>query len=112
MLYDYHKYFLNYLIQLYGGSYEIQGTILFLTCGNDEFKVNLLDNSRFNKYTFFHKNHYNRGHFHKQFDCRDLEYGLFRCFTHEFNIKYGIPYNKEDWWRFEKDALKYKLLNA
>ena len=31
-----------------------------------------------------------------------------------YNIKskYGIPYDKEDWKRFEKDALKYKLLNV
>lgn len=113
MLYDYYKYFLNYLVHLYGGSYEVQGHILFIYCENDIFKVSLLDGSRFNKFTFFHKNYKsNNGYFHKQFDCRDLEYGLFRCFTHEFNIKYGIPYSKEDWWRFEKDALKYKMLNT
>ena len=54
MLYDYYKYFLNYLILLYGGTYEIQGHILFMTCGDDEFKVSLLDGSRFNEYTFYH----------------------------------------------------------
>ena len=75
------------------------------------FKVSLLDGSRFNRYTFFHKNHvpYD-GHFHKHMDCVDLEYGMYRCFTHAFNKKNGIPYSKEDWKRFEKDALKYKLL--
>ena len=56
MLYDYHKYFLNYLILLYGGTYKIKDTILFMWCGDDEFHVNLLDGSRFNRYTFFHKN--------------------------------------------------------
>lgn len=61
----------------------------------------------------FHKNYKaNLGHFHKQFDCHDLEYGLYRCFTHDFNIKYSIPYGKEDWVRFKKDALKYKLLDV
>lgn len=112
MLYDYHKYFLNYLITLYGGSYEVQGHILFMYSGNDIFKVSLLDGSRFDKFTFFHKNYKaNLGHFHKQFDCHDLEYGLYKCFTHDFNTKYGIPYSTEDWKRFEKDALKYKLLD-
>ena len=111
MLYDYHKYFLNYLIHLYGGSYQIKDHILFMHCGDDMFKVSLLDGSRFNKFTFYHRNHKtNVGHFHKHMDCRDLEYGLYRCFTHDFNIKCGIPYNKEDWKRFEKDALRYKLL--
>ena len=55
MLYDYHKYFLNYLVLLYGGSYEVQGHILFMYSGKDTFKVSLLDGSRFNKFTFFHK---------------------------------------------------------
>ena len=64
MLYDYHKYFLNYLIALYGGSYEVQGHILFMYAGNDIFKVSLLDGSRFDKFTFFHKNYNaNLGHF-------------------------------------------------
>ena len=112
MLYDYHKYFLNYLIITYGGSYNVQGTILFVTCGDDEFKVNLLDGSRFNKYTFFHKNNsFNHGHFHVQLKCDTLEFGLYRCFTHDFNKKNGISFDKEDWWRFEADALKYKILN-
>lgn len=111
MLYDYHKYFLNYLVYLYGGSYEVQGHILFMYSGNDVFKVSLLDGSRFDKFTFYHKNHvpYD-GHFHKHMECRDLEYGIFRCFTHSFNKENGIPFNKEDWWRFEKDAVKYKML--
>lgn len=113
MLYDYYKYFLNYLIILYGGTYQVQGTILFMTCGNDEFKVNLLDGSRFDKFTFYHKNRAaNQGHFHKQLECRDLEYGLYRCFTHEFNKLYDISYSKEDWWKFEADALKYKILEV
>ena len=113
MLYTYHKYFLNYLIHLYGGSYEVQGHILFMYCGDDVFKVSLLDGSRFDRFTFYHKNSSgsNCGHFHKQFECRELEYGLFRCFTHDFNVKYGIYNHKEDWKRFEKDALKYKMLN-
>ena len=112
MLYDYYKYFINYLILLYGGSYKIEGTMLFIYCGSDEFKVNLLDGSRFDKYTFFHKNYKaNHGHFHKQLECRDLEYGLYRCFTHEFNYIYGITSGPEDYKRFAKDALKYKILN-
>jgi hypothetical protein len=112
MLYDYYKYFINYLILLYGGSYKIEGTILFIYCGSDEFKVNLLDGSRFDKYTFFHKNYKaNHGHFHKQLECRDLEYGLFRCFTHEFNYRYEITSNPEDYKRFAKDVLKYKILS-
>ena len=106
MLYDYH-------IVLYGGSYEVQGHILFMYAGKDIFKASLLDGSRFDRFTFYHKNYKaNLGHFHKQFDCHDLEYGLYKCFTHDFNVKYGIPYGKEDWKRFEKDALKYKLLNV
>ena len=40
----------------------------------------------------------------------DLEYGIFRCFTHSFDKENDIPYNKENWIRFETDALKYKLL--
>lgn len=112
MLYDYHKYFINYLILLYGGSYKIKNTTLFIYCGCDEFHVNLLDGSRFDKYTFFHKNQAaNTQYFHKQFECRDLEFGLYKCFTHDFNKKIGIPFNREDWWRFEKDALKYKILS-
>ena len=112
MLYDYYKYFINYLILLYGGSYKIEGTMLFIYCGNDLFKVNLLDGSRFDKYTFFHKNHKaNHGHFHKHIECRDLEFGLFRCFTHSFDNEIGIPWDKEDWLRFKRDALQYKLLN-
>lgn len=113
MLYDYHKYFINYLILLYGGSYKIQNSILFIFCGDDEFKVSLLDGSRFDKYTFFHKNNggTNCGHFHKQFECRELEYGLFRCFTHDFNVKYNIYNHSEDYKRFAKDALKYKILS-
>jgi hypothetical protein len=81
-------------------------------CGDDMFKVSLLDGSRFNQFTFFHKNHvpYN-GHFHKHMTCRDLEFGIFRCFTHSFDKEIGIPYSKEDWKRFENDALKYKMLN-
>ena len=111
MLYDYHKYFINYLIFLYGGRYEIRDTILFIWCGDDRFHVNLLDNSRFGKYTFFHKNRaYRQQYCHKQFDCRDLEFGLFKCFTHDFNKKYGIPYTTEDWIRFKNDALTYKIL--
>lgn len=113
MLYDYHKYFLNYLVHLYGGSYEVQGHIMFMYSGSDVFKVSLLDASRFNQFTFFHKNHipYD-GYFHKHMTCKDLEFGIFRCFTHSFNKEIGIPYNKEDWRRFEKDALKYKLLQV
>lgn len=112
MLYDYHKYFLNYLIHLYGGSYKVQGHILFIHCGKDTFRVSLLDGSRFDKFTFYHKNHkFDTDYWHKQFDCHDLEYGLYRCFTHDFNTTYDIPFNKEDWCRFEKDVLKYKLLN-
>lgn len=112
MLYDYYKYFINYLILLYGGSYKIKNTTLFIYCGSDEFHVNLLDGSRFDKYTFFHKNQAaNTQYFHKQFECRDLEFGLYKCFTHDFNKKIGIPFNKEDWWRFEKDALKYKIIS-
>jgi hypothetical protein len=80
---------------------------------NDVFKVSLLDGSRFDEFTFYHKNHvpYD-GHFHKHFVCRDLEYGVYRCFTHAFNKIYQIPYDKEDWKRFEKDALKYKMLDT
>ena len=112
MLYDYYKYFLNYLITLYGGSYELQGHMLFMYAGNSIFKVSLLDGSRFNKFTFYHKNYKaNLGHFHKQFDCHDLEFGLYKCFTHDFNIKYGIHYSKEDWVRFKEDTLKYKILD-
>lgn len=110
-MFDYHRYFLNYLIILYGGKYEIKNTTLFLYIGNDAFYVNLLDGSRFGKYTFFHKNNAtNTKYCHKQLECKDLEYGLFRCFTHEFNKQYEIPYSKEDWWRFEADALRYKIL--
>lgn len=112
MLYDYYKYFLNYLILLYEGSYIIKGTTLYMYCGNDEFHVNLLDGSRFDKYTFFHRNNVSdKQYCHKQLECRDLEYGLYRCFTHDFNKKYGIPYDKEDYKRFAKDALKYKILS-
>ena len=112
MLYDYYKYFLNYLIHIYGGSYEVQGHMLFMWSGEDVFKVSLFDGSRFNKFTFFHKNHvYHDRYYHKQFECKDLEYGIWRCFTHSFNRKIGISYSKEDWTRFEKDVLKYKLLN-
>ena len=112
MLYDYHKYFLNYLVYLYGGSYDVQGYMLFMYSGKDVFKVSLLDGSRFNKYTFFHKNHVRYdGHLHKHFESKDLEYGIFRCFTHSFGKENDIPYDKEDWKRFEKDALKYKMLN-
>ncbi len=112
MLYDYYKYFLNYLVCLYGGSYEVKGHLLFMYSGNDIFKVSLLDGSRFDKFTFYHKNHvpYD-GHFHKHMSCKDLEFGIFRCFTHSFNTEFDIPYDKENWHRFEKDALKYKLLN-
>lgn len=112
MLYDYHKYFLNYLICLYGGSYEVQSHILFMYSGDDVFKVSLLDGSRFNQFTFFHKNHkpYD-GHFYKHITCKNLEFGIFRCFTHSFDNEFGIPYSKEDWKRFERDALKYKLLD-
>lgn len=113
MLYDYQKYFLNYLIILYGGTYEIRNTTLFIYVGNDEFHVNLLDGSRFDKYDFFHRNKTtNTKYCHKQLECKDLEYGLFRCFTHGFNKQYGIPYNKEDWWKFEADALRYKILEV
>lgn len=112
MLYDYYKYFLNYLIFLYGGSYKLKDTMLFIYCGDDRFHVNLLDGSRFDKYTFYHKNKAsNTKYSHKQLECRDLEYGLFRCFTHNFNKKYEIPYDKEDYKRFAKDALKYKILS-
>lgn len=112
MLRDYYKYFLNYLVFLYGGSYEVQEYQLFIYSDQNVFKVSLFDGSRFGEFSFYHKNHvpYN-GYFHKHLTCRDLEYGIFRCFTHAFNKKYGIPYSKEDWKRFEKDALKYKMLN-
>lgn len=80
--------------------------------GDDAFKVSLLDGSRFDRFTFFHKNYKaNLGHFHKQFDCHDLEYGLYKCFTHDFNVKYSIQSKTEDWKRFKRDALKYKLLD-
>ena len=112
MLYDYHKYFLNYLVYLYGGSYEVQNYWLFMYSGKDVFRVNLFDGNRFGQFTFYHKNNISRdGHFHKQLTCRDLEYGIFRCFTHSFDKENGIPYDKEDWRRFEKDALKYKMLD-
>ena len=112
MLYDYHKYFLNYLVLLYGGSYEVQGHILFMYSGKDTFKVSLLDGSRFNKFTFFHRNQtVNTGFFHKQMTCRDLEYGIFRCFTHSFDRENNIQFDKENWEYFKRDALKYKLLN-
>ena len=110
MLYDYYKYFLNYLIILYGGNYQVDNTILFVRCGSDEFKVSLLDGSRFGKFTFYHRNKAAARGFHKQLECRELEYGLFRCFTHEFDNTYDIPYDKEDYKRFAKDALKYKIL--
>ncbi|MGN0246938.1 MAG: hypothetical protein ACI4DK_13370 [Lachnospiraceae bacterium] len=112
MLYDYYKYFVNYLILLYGGSYEIRNSTLFMFCGNDEFYVNLFDGSRFGEYTFFHKNYkFDTKYFHKQFTCKQLEFGMYQCFTHDFNKKYNISYKKEDWKRFEKDALKYKILD-
>lgn len=112
MLYDYHKYFLNYLVYLYGGSYKVNGKFLYMYVSDDVFMVNLLDGSRFNKYTFYHQNHAaKKEYFHKQLECRDLEYGIFRCFTHSFNKEYGIPFDKEDWLCFERDALKYKMLN-
>lgn len=112
MLYDYHKYFLNYLVYLYGGSYKVKGTFLYICSGKDVFVVNLLDGSRFGKFTFYHKNHIKRKEYlHKQLVCAELEYGIFRCFTHSFNQEYGIPYSKEDWKCFERDALKYKMLN-
>ena len=111
MLYTYYKYFLNYLVHLYGGSYEVKGYLLFIYSGDDVFKVSLLDGSRFDKFTFFHKNHvFYDGHFHKHLTCNDLEYGIFRCFTHSFDKENNIPYDKENWVRFEQDALKYKLL--
>lgn len=111
MLYDYHKYFLNYLVYLYGGSYEVKDSFLCIHSGKDTFVVNLFDGSRFGKFTFYHKNHFgDRKFLHKQIMCRDLEYGIFRCFTHSFNREYGIPYSREDWERFEQDALKYKML--
>lgn len=112
MLYDYYKYFLNYLIYLYGGSYEVKNKFLYMYIDEDVFIVNLLDGSRFNKFTFYHQNHVANKHFHKQLTCKDLEYEIFRCFTHAFNKKYDIPYSKEDWICFEKDALKYKMLDS
>lgn len=112
MLYDYYKYFLNYLIYLYGGSYEVKNKFLYMYIDEDVFIVNLLDGSRFNKFTFYHQNHVANKHFHKQLTCKDLECGIFRCFTHAFNKKYDIPYSKEDWICFEKDALKYKMLDS
>lgn len=113
MLYDYYKYFINYLILLYGGSYKVKDSTLFIYCGDDEFHVNLFDGSRFGKFTFFHRNKAaDKRYHHKQLECKDLEYGLYRCFTHDFCKKYDIPYSKEDWQRFEKDALKYKILNV
>lgn len=113
MLYDYYKYFLNYSVAIYGGTYKVDDTVLFIVCGNDEFKVSLLDGSRFGEFTFYHKNKKPRnGYFHKHLVVKDLEYGIFRCFTHEFNREYGIRYNKDDWRRFEQDAVKYKLINT
>lgn len=110
MLYNYHKYFLNYLVYLYGGTYKVQGYQLFMYSGNDVFRVSLFDGNRFGQFTFYHKNSRD-GYFHKQLVCRDLEYGIFRCFTHSFNKENDIPYSKDDWIRFEKDALKYKILD-
>jgi hypothetical protein len=106
----YHGYFVNYLKFLYGGNTKINGSILWIYTEEDVFKVNLTDYQRFGKYTFFHKNRFpNDGNFHKQMTCCDLEYGLFRCFTHYFNRRYRIPYSKEDWECFRRDALKYKM---
>ena len=112
MLTDYYKYFLNYLIYLYGGEYSLEGTLLFLRNDKDVFKVNLLDGSRFNKFTFFHQNKlgHNVGHFHKQFCSHTLEWGLFKAFTHQLNLDIGYYSTQEDWHRFEKDVLKYKML--
>lgn len=111
-LYDYQKYFLDYLIELYGGEYKIVKHFLFFSVGRDNFKVSLLDGSRFNEWSFFHQNKYgNENARHLQLKCRDFEYGLFRCFTHDFNQTYGIPYSPEDFLRFREDAIKYKRGN-
>lgn len=108
-LYDYQQYFLDYLIELYGGEYKIVNHFLFFSVGNDTFKVSLLDGSRFNEWSFFHQNKFgNTTARHLQLKCRDFEYGLFKCFTHEFNKTYDIPYSNEDFFRFREDAIKYK----
>ena len=111
MLYDYTKYFLYYLIAIYGGEYEVRGTTLWIWNERDEFHVNLLDGTRFDKYTFYHRNKYgNTKYCYKQFRCEELEYGIARCLTHAFYKEIGIDFTHEDWKKISADALKYKLL--
>lgn len=109
---DYHLYVLNYLDYLYEVEYRVENSTLFIFMPNDTYKVNLFDGSRFNKFTFYHKNRKeNKGFWHEQLQCTDLEWGLFRVVSHSFNLANGISMpNKEDYNRFLKDAIKYKIL--
>lgn len=108
MLNDYEKSFLKFCIYNYGGSYFLDGNILNIFVGNDKFKFNITDKKRFGNYTVYHlstkRSADGNNYYHVQLKTWSMFYAFYICFTHDFNKRIGVQYNKTDWERFRKDA--------
>lgn len=103
-------FIIRHLRNVYGGSVSYKENCLFVTVGNDKFRVNLTDGKRFGYYTFFHRDVTPRDgvyHYHSQLKDSDLAHGLFKVWCHEFNRDIGIWSTDEDWARFVNDAYSY-----
>lgn len=100
---------LPYCLAYFGGTTNIINDILFINIGADVFKVSLLDKKRLGEYTVFHQS--NNKFWHQQFKARNLNWALFKLFTHDFNKINDIPFiTQEDYHYFCRDSERYNKI--
>lgn len=103
---------LPYCLAYFGGTTNTINNILFINVGEDIFKVSLLDKKRLGEYTVFHQNKAaHDGYWHQQFKARQLDWALFKLFSHSFNKTNNIPFNtQEDFKYFCRDSERYNKI--
>lgn len=97
----------DYATSIYGAHFIQKEDLLFIKTDKDFFKVNLKDKERFGNYTLFHKNKIQENGYHMQGKFKDLHYLIFIAASHDVYKEADINFEKEDWFSFRKDALKY-----
>lgn len=85
---------IEYIINLYGGSYIIENNILYFGNDKDEFYCDLQNKTDKNKYRFWHR-YKGQEDYHRQIDRKNIVAGLYQCLTHK-NRYENIPYCRQN----------------
>ena len=101
--------YFNYVIQKYGGNWELSEGVIILQNEDDYFRIEHNNVTSGKLYTAWHKNHFhNKNDFHKQLSLHNLRKLFFRCATHKMRCKEKRCYKRSDYIQDMEDYRNFQ----